>query len=204
MREVPEEEEFPQMEQRGDTELTLSPMALLGIFFGLALLCGLCFGAGYTMGSRGAQGAQQTSAWSAAQATGSLPKRSAVPQKTPGAQSVVNDPLILHAYSEKPGTSSQKPSPDVAAGGDSTQPLIKPVQPDAASTLMIQVAIVSHQEDADILIGALRKHGYTATARLDPADNKLHVRIGPFSNRNDAEAMRQKLLNDGYNAVVQP
>jgi cell division protein FtsN len=29
------------------------------------------------------------------------------------------------------------------------------------------------------------------------------VRIGPFNSRSDAYATRQKLLNDGYNAVVQ-
>jgi hypothetical protein len=30
------------------------------------------------------------------------------------------------------------------------------------------------------------------------------VQIGPFANRDEAWAMRQKLLNDGYNAIVQP
>jgi cell division septation protein DedD len=69
---------------------------------------------------------------------------------------------------------------------------------------MVQIATVSHQEDADVLVGALRKRGYAVTVSLDAADSQLHVRIGPFSNRNDANAMRQKLLNDGYNAIVQP
>ena len=69
---------------------------------------------------------------------------------------------------------------------------------------MVQIAIVSHQEDADVLVNALRQRGYTATARRDPADNQLHVRIGPFNSHNDANAMCQKLLNDGYNAIVQP
>ena len=40
--------------------------------------------------------------------------------------------------------------------------------------------------------------------RRDPTDGLLHVQVGPFPNRNDAYAMRQKLLNDGYNAIVQP
>jgi cell division septation protein DedD len=30
------------------------------------------------------------------------------------------------------------------------------------------------------------------------------VRIGPFKTRDEAEIWRQKLLNDGYNAIVQP
>jgi len=32
----------------------------------------------------------------------------------------------------------------------------------------------------------------------------MHVAVGPFAARADAAAMRQKLLNDGYNAIVQP
>jgi cell division protein FtsN len=30
------------------------------------------------------------------------------------------------------------------------------------------------------------------------------VRIGPFTTKDEAETWRQKLLNDGYNAIVQP
>ena len=56
----------------------------------------------------------------------------------------------------------------------------------------------------DSLVSALRKRGYAVTVRRDPADNQFHVRIGPFTSRNDANATRQKLLNDGYNAIVQP
>jgi cell division septation protein DedD len=55
-----------------------------------------------------------------------------------------------------------------------------------------------------VLVGALRKRGYAVTARRDPTDGLMHVQIGPFANRNDANTMRQKLLNDGYNAIVQP
>lgn len=68
---------------------------------------------------------------------------------------------------------------------------------------MVQIAAVSHPEDAEVLVVALRKHGYSVTARRDANDNLIHVQTGPFVNRNDANAMRQKLLNDGYNAIVQ-
>jgi len=68
---------------------------------------------------------------------------------------------------------------------------------------MVQIAIVSHQEDADVLVGALRKRGYVAAVRRDAADGQFHVRIGPSAAATDAYATRQKLLNDGYNAVVQ-
>ena len=39
---------------------------------------------------------------------------------------------------------------------------------------------------------------------LDATDGQLHVRIGPFASLSEANAMREKLTNDGYNAVVEP
>jgi len=69
---------------------------------------------------------------------------------------------------------------------------------------MVQIAAVSHSEDAEVLVNALRKRGYAVTVRRDVADTLLHVQVGPFTNRSDANAMRQKLQNDGYNAVVAP
>lgn len=67
---------------------------------------------------------------------------------------------------------------------------------------MVQIAAVSHMEDANVLMGALLKRGYAVTARREPGDNLIHVQVGPFANRADADAMSEKLLNDGYNAVV--
>ncbi len=69
---------------------------------------------------------------------------------------------------------------------------------------MVQIAAVSHVEDAEVLVNALKKRGYSVMVRRDIADALLHVQTGPFANRNDANAMRQKLLSDGYNAIVQP
>jgi cell division septation protein DedD len=48
----------------------------------------------------------------------------------------------------------------------------------------------------------LKKRGYTVTIRQEPQDKLLHVQVGPFANKKDAEAMRQRLLADGYNAIV--
>jgi DedD protein len=54
------------------------------------------------------------------------------------------------------------------------------------------------------LTSALRKRGYAVTVRRDPADNLIHVRIGPFATAAEANSWKMKLLNDGYNAIVQP
>jgi cell division septation protein DedD len=68
----------------------------------------------------------------------------------------------------------------------------------------VQIAAVSNPDDAEVLVSALRRRGYAVTVRREPLDGLMHVQVGPFSNRNDAMAMRQRLLNDGYNAILQP
>jgi cell division septation protein DedD len=69
---------------------------------------------------------------------------------------------------------------------------------------MVQVAAVSHAEDAGVLVGALRRRGYAASAQREPSDGLIHVRIGPFATHEEAYRMCTRLLGDGYNAMVQP
>jgi len=88
--------------------------------------------------------------------------------------------------------------------GANTGPNAVPAAVQAApgSGVMVQIAAVSNPADADVLIGALQKRGYTVAARRQPGDALIHVQVGPFSSRADAVAMRQKLLGDGYNAIL--
>ncbi|MGO9775512.1 MAG: SPOR domain-containing protein [Terracidiphilus sp.] len=189
MREVIDEEELTPVERRRDAELTLGPMLVAGLFFGLVLLCGLCFGLGYSMGRGGGHDspvAGQTSvAGAVSPATSSLskPKAAAESQPTAGASSISG------------AAAAQTPVSTSAAGTNSAQ---------TAPALMVQIATVSHQEDADVLVGALRKRGFEPAVSLDATDGQLHVRIGPFASLSEANAMREKLTNDGYNAVVEP
>jgi cell division septation protein DedD len=67
---------------------------------------------------------------------------------------------------------------------------------------MVQVAAVSSQDVADILISSLTKKGYNVAVHHEPQDKLLHVQIGPFADRKDADAMRQRVLADGFNAIV--
>ena len=67
---------------------------------------------------------------------------------------------------------------------------------------MVQIAAISNPADADVLVSALQKRGYSVTARSFSGDPYIHVQVGPFSSRADAIAMRQKLLGDGYNAIL--
>jgi cell division septation protein DedD len=121
------------------------------------------------------------------------PPPSAPVQKTAPAASVVQAAL--------PGQSGGT-QPALVSG-----PLVKPALPQSSAqpgTWMVQIAAVSHPEDADVLVSALRKRSYAVSVHRDPVDALIHVQVGPFATHNDAAAMRQKLLNDGYNAIVQP
>ena len=82
------------------------------------------------------------------------------------------------------------------------QPQARPASIPGAAALWVQIAAVSHVEDAQVLTAALRKHGYTVTPRRE-ADNLIHVRIGPFNTSDEANRWRVKLLDDGYNAEIQ-
>jgi len=71
-----------------------------------------------------------------------------------------------------------------------------------ATGFMVQIAAVSSQEIADIEVAALKKDGYDVVIRHEPQDQLLHIQVGPFANRKDAEAMRANVLAHGFNAIV--
>ncbi len=67
---------------------------------------------------------------------------------------------------------------------------------------MVQIAAISRQEDAEVLAGALRKHGFNPSVRPGTTDKLFHVQVGPFTDKAQAESIKQHLLADGYNAIM--
>jgi cell division septation protein DedD len=214
-----EDEKAERQRPLRDTELTLGTGTLLLLFLGLALICGACFGLGYEVGRGVGQPAQSQAAGAGGQAgpqtNGSKAKPSAtapvgVPAPAPMAaapvnasQPAVSSPVVTmqtvpsaspqQVRPALPGLNTPLPSSD--SGMHAVLP--PPIQ------LMVQIAAVSHQEDADVLSTALRKRGYAVAEKREPADGLIHVRMGPFNSRDDANRWRQKLLDDGYNAMIQ-
>jgi DedD protein len=224
MRGVFDGEEAEPAKPQRDTELTLSTGMQVLLFVGLLFVCGLCFGLGYAVGHHGGQPAtaadQQSAAGSGAplQSNGSLAKPTAKAQ--PAAAPSVSNATPQNNGSPAAGNVPQ-PAPGVvvpvaaqpASNPPASQPQVRPALPPenyappaapSASQVMVQIAAVSHQEDADVLVGALRKRGYAVSAHRDPVDSLIRVRIGPFNSRDEANRWRMKLLDDGYNAMIQP
>ena len=214
-------------------EITLGTATLLGIFFGLVLVCAVFFGFGYSLGRRSIQSATDASpandstSFNASKPspggdTGQASRRSgsdthADPYAARSAANEPADPTTDRRSATE--SSASHPAPTLAEPGEATPPRSSssssarsasapsttiPAASASAqlSSLMVQIAAVSHQEDADVLVRALKKQGHDVTARQDPTDRLIHVQLGPFNNRKDAEAMRQTLLTEGYNAIV--
>lgn len=68
--------------------------------------------------------------------------------------------------------------------------------------VMVQIAAISRRSDAEVLASALERRGFTPAIRPGTSDHLFHVQIGPFSSRSQAEAVKQRLLSDGYNAIL--
>jgi DedD protein len=201
---------------RPDRELTLSTGAILGIFFGLVLICGVFFAFGYNLGQKSkapvtsstdSDTSQTTLSSHAKPSAGSLGD-SVIPAQaatTPATQMPLTTTPPVAAATR---TSRPEPAPEPAAAPvpvPRDQPAPVAIQSQAPmggpGMFIVQIAAVSQQGDAAMLVGALRQKGYAVAARTEP-DNLIHIQVGPFDNKAQATAMRDRLLADGYNAIV--
>jgi DedD protein len=205
-----------------DREISLSTTTILGIFFALALLCAVFFGFGYSMGRKSAQpmsGAAEVTTRSensnSKPSPGSPANPAADRPSTAATQSAILPLDSPNAAGEdSPPTPSlvkaAATSPRSEVPAEATpRPVSKPagIVPVAAAlpspgSSVVQVAAMSHQEDADVVAVDLKRRGYTVAIRHEPQDKLFHVQIGPFGNKKEADAMRQRLQTDGYNNSI--
>jgi len=78
-----------------------------------------------------------------------------------------------------------------------------PVAAPASNGYYVQVAAVTKSDDAEALVEALKKKQYPAFVATNSAQDRLsRVQVGPFADSKAAEAMRTRLISDGYNPIV--
>jgi len=193
-----------------DTEITLGTTKLLVLFFGLVAICALFFALGYSLGRKADPGITTANAAASPQITpgvtkpagaGSAPAMTfykAVEQKD------ANGELTPAANDAKSVSKADAPANAPATDESASQATNTP---DPTTTLptggySVQVAAVSKQEDAESLVDALKKKQYPASANTSGTDKFFHVQVGPFSDIKDAEAMRSRLISDGYNPIL--
>jgi DedD protein len=214
--------EFQVVNQGQDKEVTLGPMVLTALGLGLLVICCICFLAGYAVGHRSGSAnpasaaASTTLGRSAAEILAqsqAAHSPASVPTPVSHSEPETAAPKLSRAASDQTEESRQQPETPAQSPPAQTVPAVQSVQsavhPALTQTIaqvgawVVQVAAVENSQDADVLVSALRRRGYSVSARHDPGDNLLHVQVGPFASRGDADSMRQRLLNDGYNAIVE-
>jgi DedD protein len=116
---------------------------------------------------------------------------------TPATDSVATTP-----EASDQNTASAPAAPAGAKSAENTNPP-DPMAPIPQGGYFVQVAAVSKQEDADSLVDALKQKQYPAFVASGSSPDKLfRVQMGPFSDIKEAEAMRTRLINDGYNPIL--
>jgi DedD protein len=198
-----------------DTEITLGTAKLLGLFFGLVIICAVFFALGYTLGRKSdpalvsagtaplttaSTGTKPTSS-SSAQPAPPMTFYKSVEQKDANAQLTppATNPQSTNSTSagQAPGASSGTPAPSQTANPPDPMSLVP------TAGYFVQVAAVSKQDDAEALVDALKKKQYPAFVAANSATDKLfRVQVGPFTDIKDAEGMRTRLINDGYNPIL--
>src|ERR1700686_3202253 len=159
-----------------DTEITLGTGKLLFLFFGLVGVCATFFALGYSLGRKSEPAITTASA-------------AASPQIVPG--------------TTKASSGSPAAPADAASAQKSPSDAPDPATILPAAGYFVQVAAVSKQEDGEALVEALKKKDYPAfVASPIPADKLFHVQVGPFPDIKDAEAMRARLIADGYSPIL--
>jgi DedD protein len=193
-----------------DTEITLGTGKLLFLFFGLVGICALFFALGYSLGRKTEPGLTTASA--------AAPQTSPNMNKASSAAAPAQPMTFYKSVEQKTASPDLAPPADAktdnsaapaapASGTSPSAPASTTADPatmlPASSSYFVQVAAVSKQEDADALVDALKKKEYPAfVAAQSAADKLFRVQLGPFADVKDAEAMRTKLVGDGYSPIL--
>jgi cell division septation protein DedD len=206
-----------------DREISLGATTILGIFFALALLCAVFFGFGYTMGRRSALPAASTAEVTIGRESNNAkpsPESLAnqTPAEKPAAGTTQSAVLPLDPSNTAAQDSPQVPRPVKTAVPNPRSDVPVEATPRQASkpaaivtvaatvptpgSSVVQVAAMSHQEDADVVALDLKRRGYAVAVRHEPQDKFFHVQIGPFPTKKEADVMRQRLQSDGYNNAI--
>ena len=206
-----------------DREITLGTTMILLIFFALAVYGAILFGFGYSLGSKHSGNTQVAVASTptssaafntfkpapgnplsapapgkvAATVDDFVASAAPTPKSDPAPAKATVDAVTQDEPEVKPRTAPPAPSPAVGSGPAAAAPM--PVA--GVGNVVVQVAAVSHQEDADLIASTLKRRGYAVNIRTE-ADKLIHVQVGPFATRKDAEVMKAKLLSDGFNAYI--
>lgn len=212
-----------EQELETQRELTLSTGAILAIFLALVLLCAVFFGFGYNLGRKSTTAANAPSVPAATEIEPAnnnstfenfKPSPASTPAPAPALSTTPSTPASAppaHTVSVpvpvRPTPTAPRPTQTASPAPIAVPPARTLPAPPAVApggSFVVQIAAISsaHKDDADLLVNALHNKGYDVAEHTVPQDKLIHIQVGPFATKADAEAMRERLIVDGYNAIV--
>ena len=173
-----------------EREISLGTSTILGIFFGLALLCAAFFGFGYSMGHKASLPPVAAAESSAAPKKDTFSSFKTTPAPAPKSVDIAAATTATAPDSADVADAPAKPATAEPVAGD--QP-----PPSADGIWTVQVSVSSVKPDAEKLTGVLTRQGFPATMSTTK-DGKFHIRVGPFATKTAADTTRKMLVADGY------
>lgn len=164
------------------------------VFFGAVVLCAIFFSIGYLVGSHGPKAV-------AGPAVEQVPPPSEVPAPINPPLQDSSAPSASRASSRSATVIEQNlPSRSTAPRSAASS------QPAARAGVMIQVAALRTQSDAESLLRTLKAHGYHAVLvtpeEAGGRDSLYRIQIGPFGSRDQALKPLQKLSEQGFKPFI--
>jgi cell division septation protein DedD len=190
-----------------DTEITLGTGRMLALFFTFVLVCAVFFAIGFSLGRKTSVVSASNVLNAATAAPATVVRPSAAKDASQPAPQTTDLSFYKSVGAKTVDTDLKTAEPQPVSADPSKAPITpsNPVVSAAPATggYFVQVAAVSRQEDAEALVQALQKKQYPAfTANNVATDKYYHVQVGPYAELKDAEAMRARLVADGYNPIV--
>lgn len=213
----------------GGGDMMLESRHLIGMFFGLVILCSVFFVLGYGVGKT--QFDTTVRAASVGKPPESSPAAPAVDPVKPAEKPPVSVPapgdwtFPTAAAGSKPSDRLEPAPPKPSSrGGDMKVELNHaPVQPSAAKPApiapskvasrmhapaipkgasVLQVAALSKEADALALAEALQRKNFSAFVLQPMGDNLYRVQVGPYADAASADAGKKALFREGFKAIL--
>ena len=184
------------------TELVLENRQVVGIFLGLALLCGIFFALGYVVGSNTAAPAatpaqQDEMSPQAVEKPSALPAPSYVPRSANAGIPPTAAAADLNFYNS---VNENQPEGMTPASAENP-PAPADVEP-APPGILVQVSALTRREDAESLVALLKEKDLPVIVTSGQNDPLFHVVIGPYKTEVEAQRTKTLLEQDGFRPFI--